>query len=158
KLAGGPLSFVAFADGLESILAKIGATTSERLQGELLDRIQPMSVPFARYAEWHDNLPATATPVIRTHCAVVMVGRGNMEDTLRSLEEQTHADWVAASLPAAGNAAGFDADQLRAFLDEDGADCDVVVFGLSGTLLAPAALQRMTLAFREFPSAPAVYG
>ncbi len=92
------------------------------------------------------------------HCAVVMVGHGNMEDTLRSLEEQTHADWVAASLPAAGSAAGFDANHLRAFLDEDGADCDVVVFGLSGTLLAPTALQRMTFAFREFPSAPAVYG
>jgi O-antigen biosynthesis protein len=157
-LAGGPLSFVAFSEGLEPALSKIGATASERLQGELFDRIQPMAIPFARYPEWRDNLPAAATATTQTHCAVVMVGPGDMEDTLRSLEEQTHPDWVAASLPAADSAAGFNTKHLRGFLDEDGADCSVVVFGLAGTLLAPTALQRMTLALRDFPSAPAVYG
>jgi O-antigen biosynthesis protein len=157
-LAGGPLSFVAFSEGLESALSKVGATASERLQGELFDRIQPMAVPFAHYPEWRADLPVTATATTQTQCAVVMVGPGNIEDTLRSLEEQTHADWVAASLPAADGAAGFNPEHLRAFLDKDGADCDVVVFGLSGTLLAPAALQRISLAFRDFVSAPAVYG
>jgi len=48
-LAGGPLAFVAFAGGLESALAGIAASASARQQGELLDLVQPMGVPFSRY-------------------------------------------------------------------------------------------------------------
>ncbi len=157
-LAGGPLAFVAFDGGLQSALAKIAAATSVRQQGELFDLVEPMSVPFSRYAQWHDGVPSDTLPAPQLHCAVIMVGTGHMEDTLHSLEDQTHAEWVAAALPPAGNDAGFDPNQVRAFLTKDGRNCEFVVFGLSGTSFAPTALARLAAVFQEFASAAAVYG
>jgi GT2 family glycosyltransferase len=157
-LAGGPVAMVAFAGGLESALSKVAASDSERLQGELFDRINPMSLPFSRYAEWRDGLPAPASPAHAVQCAVAMIGPGSIEDTLQSLQEQSHSDWVAASLPTAGNSSVFEAEHVRAFLDSDGRDCAVVVFGMAGTLLAPTALQRMASALAQFESVQTVYG
>jgi O-antigen biosynthesis protein len=85
-LAGGPLAFVAFAGGLAGALAKVAASMSERQLGEMFDRVEPMSLPLSRYQEWRDGLPAETLPSIAMPCAVIMVGRGNMDDTLASLD------------------------------------------------------------------------
>ena len=86
-----------------------------------------------------------------------MVGPGAMDDTLESLQEQTHADWIAASLPQTSEPTGLQTEFAQEFLDEDGADCEFVVFALAGTLFAPSALQRIASAFAEFTNAQAVY-
>ncbi len=157
-LAGGPLAIVAFSGGLENALSKVAASASERLQGELFDRVNPMSLPFSRYPEWRDGLPTQTSPVCAVQCAVVMTGPGNIDDTLQSLHEQSHTDWVAVSLPAADTPAGFEAEHLRAFIEGDGCDCAIVVFGMAGTSLAPTALHRLVSTLTEDESVDAVYG
>jgi GT2 family glycosyltransferase len=159
-LAGSPIAFVAFAGGLGNALAKAGgpASMSERQLAELFDRVEPMSLPLSRYQEWRHGLPAEIEPRIAMPCAVIMVGRGNMDDTMASLDQQTHADWVAAALPSTANAAGFDPQQLRKFLDADGRNCRFAVFGLAGTSFAPTALQRLAAVFQRFETVVAAYG
>jgi GT2 family glycosyltransferase len=73
------------------------------------------------------------------------------------LNEQTHADWIAASLPQTAEPTGLQANLARAFLDNDGAECDFVVFALAGTSFTPFALQRIAGAFSAFTNAQAVY-
>ena len=88
-----------------------------------------------------------------------MVGDGNMDDTVESLQQQTHEHWVAVSLPeSAAGAASFDPAMMKSCLDDDGRACDFVVFGLAGTMLAPTALARIADVFARFEEACAAYG
>jgi GT2 family glycosyltransferase len=158
NLAGSPLTFVAFADGLRELVATNGGLGQEGLRAELFDQLVPASVPFARYPEWQQRFPIVAGPATALPCGVVMVGPGAMDDTLTSLEQQSHADWVAAALPAVKTPSGFRPDLVRSFLEGDGAGCAYVLFGLAGTVLAPSALRRIGHAFSVFEGAQAVYG
>jgi GT2 family glycosyltransferase len=158
SLPGSPIAFVAFAGGLAETLARLDALESERLTAEGFDRLVPMSVPFSQYQGWRERFPPprpAQAPVSRA--AVVMVGAGNVDDTVESLQAQTQDQWVAASLPQAGPTK-FDPALAKAYLDRDAADCDFVVFGLAGTILAPLALERIAEAFAQFDKAFAVYG
>jgi GT2 family glycosyltransferase len=89
--------------------------------------------------------------------AVILVGLGAVDATLATLHEQTNADWVAASLPHPSGPTGLSAKEARAFLRDEAADCDFVVFALAGTLFASSALQRIAAAFAQYPNARAVY-
>jgi GT2 family glycosyltransferase len=88
---------------------------------------------------------------------VVMIGPGATDDTLGSLHEQTHTDWVAAHVPETGEPLGFPAQLVTTFLKTDGASCEFVVFVLAGTRLAPHALQRIANAVSAH-DAQIVYG
>ncbi|HLN11047.1 MAG TPA: glycosyltransferase family 2 protein [Xanthobacteraceae bacterium] len=157
-LDGSPLPFLAFADGLRDALGGHESSGQEQLRAELFDRLMPMSVPFSRYQAWRQKFPIAPGRPVAMQAAVVMVGPGPMDDTLESLNAQTHDDWVAASLPDTSEAAGFRPELAQAFLETDAAQSDFVVFGLAGTVLAPAALQRIAGAFAAFERAVAVYG
>ena len=157
-LAGSPLPFLAFADGLRDMAAGRGDLVQECLRAELFDRLLPMSIPFSHYPAWRERFPVAPMPSGALRAAVVMVGRGAIDDTLESLQEQTHADWVAASIPDTPEPTGFRVELARAFLEGDAAQSDFVVFGLAGTLLAPDALARIASAFATFERAAAVYG
>lgn len=158
NFAGSPVWFVAFSDGLAATIDRLGDLDSERVRGEVFDRLVPMSVPFSQYQTWRERFPIPVPAPVDLRGAVIMVGRGEMDDTLTSLEEQTHADWVAAALPETAEHGGFGPEHARAFLSSDGAECDFIVFGFAGTLLAPAALQRIAGAFAAIEQAQAVYG
>lgn len=158
NFAGSPIGFVAFADGLERTIARLGDLDAERVRGEVFDRLLPMSLPFSYYQSWRERFPVPLPELVAMRGAVIMVGRGEMDDTLASLDEQTHAEWVAAALPETAEHAGFHPEHARAFLARDAAACDFVVFGWSGTSLAPSALQRIAGAFAAFERAQAVYG
>ena len=141
NIGGGPLSFIAYADGLREAVTGRGISEPELLRAELFDRLLPMSVPFSEYQAWSENLPIVAGPSVALRAAVIVVGPGSMDDTLESLQEQIHADWTAVSLPQTSGPTDFRAEQAQAFLDSDAIDCDFVVFALAGTLFAPSALQ-----------------
>jgi O-antigen biosynthesis protein len=158
NLAGSPLTFVAFADGLRELVAAHGGLGQEGLRAELFDQLVPASVPLAQYQDWRQRFPIAARPVTTQPCGVVMVGSGAMEVTLASLEEQVDADWIAAALPAGETPTGFRPDLVQKFLEGEAADCAYVLFGLAGTVLAPNALQRISQAFSAFETASAVYG
>jgi GT2 family glycosyltransferase len=162
SLPGSPVAFVAFAGGLAETLARLDALEPERLRAEAFDRLIPMSVPFSQYQAWRERFPPPRlTPPPHAplqQAAVVMVGSGDMDDTVASLQAQTRDQWVAALLPQTAGPLGFDPKLALTYLDRDAAGCDFVVFGPAGTILVPTALERIAAAFAQFDKACAVYG
>lgn len=153
-LAGAPLPFIAFRDGLAAL-----AGGTDQLRAELFDRLMPMSVPFADYGRWRDLVPAPeATAEALSPAGVFIVGTGDADATLASLQAQSHPDWVAAVHSEAGSAASFDKTALGEFLEGEGADAGFVMFVPAGTVLAPAALARFAAEFDRRPGAQALYG
>ena len=104
------------------------------------------------------RFPVAGAPAATELCGVVMVGPGEIDDTLASLEKQSGADWIAAAITAEKTPTGFQPDLVQGFLEGEGADCGYLLFGLAGTVLAPNALQRIGYAFSAFEDAQAVYG
>ena len=158
NLAGSPITFAAFADGLRDFVVAQGGPGQEGLRAELFDQLVPQSVPFTSYAEWRQRFPIVAGAAARSPIGVVMVGHGALDDTLKSLQQQIRADWVAAALPGGRGATGFRRELVQEFLQGEGAGCEFMLFGLAGTVLAPAALQRIAQAFSTSETARAVYG
>ena len=157
QLDGSPLPFVAFLDSL-SATRQSSSIDRENLRVGILNRLVPMSVPFAAYDEWRANLPQSAAPDRPLKAAVVGVGPGEIDDTLASLDAQTHLDWVAVSLPHGGPGGGLDCAALRKFLSKEAADAEFMVFVVAGTVLAADAIARMAGALEQHPDMIAVYG
>jgi hypothetical protein len=158
SLAGCPLTFLAFADGLRAILDAQGASGPDRIRADIFDRLLPMAVPFPRYQEWREEAPIPSPTPVALQVAVVMVGPGAVDNTLDSLNAQAHSDWVAAGFLEDDQPMGFDPKLLLDFLDRDAAGSDVILFVLAGNVLAPAALQRIAAAYIDTPNAMAIYG
>jgi GT2 family glycosyltransferase len=153
-----PPIFVAFPDGLERTIAGFGDDLkSERLRGELFDRLGPMARPFSEYENWRRKFPFVSDESVAMHAAVVTVGHGQMEDTLASLQAQTHADWDFFALPPTESTTGFEPNLVRDVLHADGRRYDLVVFGLTGAVFHPNALERFASSFQDFPDSPAAY-
>lgn len=154
ELPGSPLTFVAFDGGLERALADLGQRDSERLRGELFDRLIPASLPMSRYRDWLTRFPpAAATIDSSDQIAVVFAGQGDEAKSIASLDGQT--GWLAAALP--GDFAEFDAAGLRGFLSKDAAGADVVIFALCGLQLESHAVATLAAACRGNPQAAAIY-
>lgn len=158
NLQGSPSTFLTFADGLRDFVASRGDFGQESLRAELFDQLVPASVPFVRYHEWRQRFPIASGPPATEVCGVVLVGTGDVDETLASLENQNGADWVAAAIGSEGTPTGFQPDLMQGFLEGEGADCAYILFGLAGTVLASNALQRIGYAFSAFDEAQAVYG
>ena len=157
-LAGLPLPFVAFPDGLAAAVARLGKLDSERLRAELYDHLIPASLPFSAYREWKERFPIALGDLPDLKAGVVIIGADHLERTLESLEQQTLPQWTACAIGDARDAASFDAAEALGFLDEDAADCDFVVFAPGGTEFAPNALQRIAACFAEYAQTIAIYG
>jgi O-antigen biosynthesis protein len=157
NIGGSPLFFIAYPDGLREAVAGCGVSEEERLRAQLFDQLLPMSVPLSQYQSWRERYLILSGPSVPLRGAVIMVGPGAMDDTLESLHQQTHDDWIAASLPQTSEPTGLPATLARGFLEDEGANCEFVVFALAGTLFVPSALQRIAGAFAKFPNAQVVY-
>jgi GT2 family glycosyltransferase len=157
-LQGSPLPFVAFMDGLSKAQAEFCTGSGDNVRAQIFDRLVPMSIPFAAYDEWRQTLFRPEPIAHPLKAAVISVGPGEIEDTLTSLNDQTHPDWVAVSLPGDGIRGGFDCDRAHEFLCTEAADAEVVVFIPSGTILAPDAVMRLTDVLQRHSEIIAVYG
>jgi len=157
-LEGSPVAFLAFANGLSETPLADGASEANRARAELFNQLMPLSTPMSDYQRWRARLPAPPGPLGALRGAVIAVGGGAMAETLASLDEQPPAHWIAASLPPTAEPTGFRDADLQSFLRGEGAECDFVLFTLSGTVLAPSALARIAGAFEQFGEARAVYG
>jgi GT2 family glycosyltransferase len=158
-LPGSPVAFVAFADGLATLLAEQGMIESERLRGDIFDQLMPGSLPFSNYKEWCENLSEAIASQVRRRSAtgVVLVGDGDENASLSALELQTQDNWVALSLPFCDNAQGFECGALRDFLADEAAACDFIIFAKAGFILSPDAIERFDEAFAAQPQAFIVY-
>jgi O-antigen biosynthesis protein len=157
-LAGLPLPFVAFPDGLAAAIARFGKLDSERLRGVLYDQLIPSSLPFSSYREWKERFPIALDDPPDLKAGVVIIGADHLERTLESLEQQTLPQWTACAIAGARDTSAFDASDTSGFLDEEASDCDFIVFALAGTEFAPNALQRIAACFATQTQVLAVYG
>jgi GT2 family glycosyltransferase len=157
ELPGSPSTFVAYTDGLEETLARLGKSRSEMLRAKQFDRLMPQSLPFSSYREWQDRFPLPVTADTKVSIAVVMVGPGPSEKTLQSLRSQPHVDWVAAEMPEGPGRIDFNHTDLSAFLSDEATGGDIVLFALTGTHFIPNVLQRFVSCFASYPQASAVY-
>lgn len=158
-LPGSPLTFVAFKDGLQNAIASLANVDSERLRGELFDQLIPASLPLSRYASWLERFPPettraeTAGPV-----SVVLVGRGDDEASIASLQHQSRINWVAVGVSDAPDLLSFDGEDLFQFsVGDDGAASDVFVFAPCGVRLEGHALESFVAAFAANPEAVVAY-
>jgi O-antigen biosynthesis protein len=157
-LAGMPLPFVAFPDGLAAAIARFGQLDSERLRAELYDHLIPASLPFSAYREWKERFPIPENDPPDLRAGIVLIGADHLDRTLDSLEQQTLLHWTACAIGGAHDTSAFDAVNVSGFLDVDAADCDFIVFAPAGTEFAPNALQRIAACFAAGTRVLAVYG
>ena len=156
-LQGSPLPFIAFKDNLSKTQVESFSAHGDNVRARIFDRLVPMSIPFSAYDEWRMNLPEIATVAHPLKAAVIAVGPGDMDDTLPSLNSQTHQDWLALSLPD-GQEEGLDAERVHEFLCTEAADAEAVVFVPSGAILVSSAVMRMADVLKRQPETVAVYG
>jgi GT2 family glycosyltransferase len=157
-LAGLPLPFVAFPDGLAATVAGFGKLESERLRAELYDHLIPSSLPFTSYRDWKERFPIAAGDPSDLRAGVVVIASDQLQLTIESLERQTLPRWTAGAIGGGRDASAFSAADAKSFLDEEAADCDFIVFALAGTEFAPNALGRIAACFAADPQVEAVYG
>jgi len=157
-LEGSPVSFVASFETTYRTGGNPAAVYIEALGAGMVDRAASMSIPFTHYQGWRRHFAEPTADGDGLKAAVILVGAGDTDVTLKSLEAQCHPDWVAASLPEAADFAGFHIDAAREFLAGDAAEAEFVVFLLAGARLTAAALSRIAQAFTQSERAAAVYG
>lgn len=162
QLTVAPVTFVAFPDAVERFFAGFSDTESDRLRGQMLDRLLPASAPFASYENWRkrwDEGAQSPSPIviIDRPTAVVLIAGGNEEISLESLDQQQHGNWVAAALPALDGPGSFDPDELREFLGHDGSDAEIVVFAHAGTVFDQLALEGLAQGLATIPQARTAY-
>ncbi|MBO4221546.1 glycosyltransferase family 2 protein [Bradyrhizobium neotropicale] len=148
--------FVAFPDGLARMIDAIGAHGAERLRGKLYDQLIPASLPLADYANWRDRFPLPEPQTSRLQLAVVIAGTDGTQQTLSTLETQSHENWTAGVID--GQPLCIDSDALLEFLEDAASDAQHIVVTMAGMSLEPNALARIAAAFDAYPDATAVYG
>jgi GT2 family glycosyltransferase len=148
--------FVAFPDGLAGMIDAIGDHGAERLRGKLYDQLIPASLPLADYANWRDRFPLPEPQPSRLQLAVVVAGTTGAEQTLSTLETQSHENWTAGVID--GQPLSVDSDALLEFLEDAASDAQHVVVTMAGMSLEQNALARIAAAFDAHPDATAVYG
>jgi O-antigen biosynthesis protein len=149
-------TFVAFPDGLAATIATMGGHSSEQLRGELYDQLIPASLPLADYAAWRERFPLPSPRPSGLELAVVVAGTIGSEQTLITLESQSHEKWTAGVLDLPPLAIA--PDLVAEFLDQAAPNADVVVIAMAGLSLDPNALARIAVAFDAHPQALALYG
>jgi len=157
-LPGSPLGFVAFPDGLSNLLAAQGTIESDRFRGDMFDKIMPGSFPLSRFKEWQACSVENETADCDDQIGVILIGDGDLDASLATLDEQDHVHWTGLSLPFIDDAQGLDCNEIRSFLNKDGAACSALLFARAGTLFETDAVGRFAKAFAENALASGAYG
>jgi GT2 family glycosyltransferase len=155
-LDGCPLSFIASPAGRESQADQESEAVCRWADRRIVDGAV-RSTPFTDYELWRQNLLHFEVAPSAAQIAVLLFGRGDANDTLESLAEQLHRDWAAVSLVLQHGATTFQSEDIRDFLRHDGADCEIVLCALAGSLFAPNALQRIAGTFASRPETTIAY-
>jgi O-antigen biosynthesis protein len=148
--------FVAFPDGLAGMIDAIGGHGAERLRGKLYDQLIPASLPLADYADWRNRFPLPEPQPSTLQLAIVVAGSAGAQQTLSTLETQSHENWTAGVID--GQPLLIDSDALLEFLEDAASDSHHVVVTMAGMSLEQNALARIAAAFDAYPDALAVYG
>lgn len=148
--------FVAFPDGLAEMMTAVGDHGIERLRGKLYDHLIPASLPLADYANWRNRFPLPEPQASQLQLAVIVAGTAGAQQTLSTLEAQSHENWTAGAID--GQPLFIDTDALLEFLEDAAPDAHHIVVMTAGMSLEQNALARIAAAFDADPDAMAVYG
>jgi GT2 family glycosyltransferase len=158
EVPGSPCPVVAFPRGLEQFLEERADLGSERQRAGLFDRLIPQSMPIGEFAAWARAFPPVpAFNAPSGVIAVALIGEEGLDETLESLERQTHNAAIVAAFDAGGEPMRFAAVDLEAFLDADAREAAMIVFAPAGTQFHAAALGRFAEALERYPDAGLVY-
>jgi GT2 family glycosyltransferase len=149
-------TFVAFPDGLAQTLAVLGDHGSEQLRGKLYDQLIPASLPIADYAQWRERFPLPPPASSNLETVVIVAGTAGSEQTLVTLESQSHPAWTAAVID--GPPLAIEPNPLIEFLAQVAPNADIVVVLMAGAHLNQDALARIASAFDAHPDAHVLYG
>lgn len=149
-------TFVAFPDGLAGMIDAIGGYAAEQLRGKLYDQLIPASLPLHDYADWRERFPLPEPQPSPLRLAVVIAGSSGVQQTLASIEAQSHENWTAGAID--GEPLSIDSDALLGFLEDAAADAGHIVVTMAGVSLERTALARIAAAFDSHPDALAMYG
>jgi GT2 family glycosyltransferase len=156
-LAGSPVPFCAFPQGLAAELSRLGDAPGLRLQAEKFDRLLPGALPFADYAAERSRFRPTVEAGGKACWAVVVLEGDGLEATLASLDAQQHDDWTCVALPTTADAFSFDGEDLGDFALNHASGAEWFLFLAPGVALDPDALARFNLAASARPDASLVY-
>ena len=157
-LGGSPCLVFALEDGFAGVIDSFAELQSERVRACFADGLLPQSVPFVELAGWRARFPiACSENTFVSRVAVVIIGEADLDATLSSLRGQEAIEWTAVALPATTSPVHFDVEQLRAFLAEEGAACDLVIATICGTRFVPQALSIFCDTARRFNDTVAIY-
>jgi O-antigen biosynthesis protein len=157
-LVGSPCLAVAFPDALADWIDGWAELESEKLRARFADGLLPRSVPLSEIEGWLERFPLPRVATANgSRIAVVIVGTGDSEATLKSLGRQDGIVVRSCTLRAIGTSVTFEPQQLRDFLVIEASDCPLVVMAISGTRFALGALAWLAEAADRYPNASAVY-
>ena len=130
----------------------------ERPRGALYDALFPRAHPMSDFAGWRKSFPtSTQKLAARARAAVALIGGGDVEASLASLESQIGCDWTAVVF-ADGSEVDIPSGALSSALADEARGVDFVAFAPAGTIFEPFALARLAEGFQSFPLAKIVYG
>ncbi len=159
ELPGSPCPVLAFPNGLERFLEGRAELGSERLRAGLFDRLLPQSWPFGDFAAWAKRFPpeppATTAP---GRIAVALIGESGVETSLATLAQAPGAEGVIGVLRPGAGVLSFAPADLKAFLDGEATDAEILVFAPSGARFHAQALPRLAQALAQYPEADLSYG
>jgi GT2 family glycosyltransferase len=158
EIPGSPCPVLAFPNGLERFLEDRAELGSERLRAGLFDRLLPQSWPFAGFADWARTFPPEPAAAAPGRIAVALIGEVGVEISLATLAQAPGAEGVIGVLSPGSDVLSFAPADLKAFLDGDAADVEIVVFAPSGARFHAQALPRLAEALTRFPEADLAYG
>ncbi len=124
----------------------IGGYAAERLRGKLYDRLIPASLPLHDYADWRERFPLPEPQPSPLRLAVVIAGSSGTQQTLASLEAQSHENWIGwhNRRPAA-----VDRQRRHAGVSRGRrTDADYIVVTMAGVSLERTALARIAAGVR----------
>ena len=138
-LEGSPIAVAAFPNGLYSLVARAGPADKEGARARVFDQLFPQSLPFYRFEDWRRRFAPAAAP-LPAPVALVLVGDGDVTQTVASLASETGVNWVAASLPVGRGQTAFEASDLVECLETAADGIDTVVFTLAGAAFYPGGI------------------
>ena len=148
-LYGSPVEFVAFADGFEDFLHRLGDVAGSRIDGALRDRLFPRSVPFSLLDGWTKRFfPVSDIGSVYGSVSLALVGERDFEITLASLGGALATTTVGV-LPSKIADGSFHRADLEDFVAQLDTGCTSIVFALGGTRFADGALLSLVGALRE---------
>jgi hypothetical protein len=136
-------------------LLRLGDYNSEQLRGRLYDKLVPASLPLDDFAQWQAGFPLPAPSASSLETAVIVVGTSGAEQTLATLESQSHLGWTAGVID--GPALEIAPDLLVDFLQQTAPKAEIVVIMMAGMRLNETALARIASTFEAEPETHALY-